>query len=185
VRPSGGRARLTARTSRASLSILTGISAGVTEGVVIVPFDLVKVRLQDPASVRCVCWALLAHAAPCEAERGDHTVCASGTCTRTRLIALPRSCIPKVRVRRPVSCAHGTDSVAVCAAWLRWAAPGEPRDLGPLAFFNGLESTVWRNGVWNGFYFGSIFRVREMLPPAKVRSAVLGDSYPRTWSVRA
>jgi len=42
--------------ARRSLSILTGISAGVTEGVVIVPFDLIKVRLQDPASV-CIAFS--------------------------------------------------------------------------------------------------------------------------------
>jgi len=41
-----------------SLSILTGISAGATEGVVIVPFDLIKVRLQDPASVRIAFMAI-------------------------------------------------------------------------------------------------------------------------------
>ncbi|RUP50919.1 mitochondrial carrier domain-containing protein [Jimgerdemannia flammicorona] len=33
-----------------SLSILTGVSAGVTEALVIVPFELVKIRLQDKAN---------------------------------------------------------------------------------------------------------------------------------------
>ncbi|RUS22251.1 hypothetical protein BC937DRAFT_89883 [Endogone sp. FLAS-F59071] len=33
------------------LSILTGVSAGVTEALVIVPFELVKIRLQDKANV--------------------------------------------------------------------------------------------------------------------------------------
>jgi solute carrier family 25 2-oxodicarboxylate transporter 21 len=33
-----------------SLSILTGASAGATEAVVVVPFELVKIRLQDKAS---------------------------------------------------------------------------------------------------------------------------------------
>lgn len=34
-----------------SLSVLTGISAGLTEAVIIVPFELVKVRMQDKANV--------------------------------------------------------------------------------------------------------------------------------------
>ncbi|KAI8970314.1 mitochondrial carrier domain-containing protein [Mycotypha africana] len=34
-----------------SLSILTGVSAGVTEAFIIVPFELVKVRMQDKANV--------------------------------------------------------------------------------------------------------------------------------------
>jgi solute carrier family 25 2-oxodicarboxylate transporter 21 len=33
-----------------SLSVLTGASAGATEAVVVVPFELVKIRLQDKAS---------------------------------------------------------------------------------------------------------------------------------------
>ncbi|KAI1047503.1 hypothetical protein LB505_012395 [Fusarium chuoi] len=32
------------------LSILTGASAGATEAFVVVPFELVKIRLQDKAS---------------------------------------------------------------------------------------------------------------------------------------
>ncbi|KAI7869032.1 mitochondrial carrier domain-containing protein [Spinellus fusiger] len=34
-----------------SLSILTGVSAGVTEAVLIVPFELVKIRMQDKSNV--------------------------------------------------------------------------------------------------------------------------------------
>lgn len=34
------------------LSVLTGISAGVTEAVVVVGFELVKIRMQDKNSVR-------------------------------------------------------------------------------------------------------------------------------------
>lgn len=34
-----------------SLSIQAGISAGCTEAVVIVPFELVKIRLQDKGNV--------------------------------------------------------------------------------------------------------------------------------------
>lgn len=33
-----------------SLSVLTGATAGATESVVVVPFELVKIRLQDRAS---------------------------------------------------------------------------------------------------------------------------------------
>lgn len=33
-----------------SLSVLTGASAGATEAFVVVPFELVKIRLQDKAS---------------------------------------------------------------------------------------------------------------------------------------
>lgn len=35
-----------------TLSIMTGVSAGITEAVIIVPFELVKVRMQDKANVR-------------------------------------------------------------------------------------------------------------------------------------
>ena len=34
-----------------SLSILTGISAGITEAVLVVPFELIKIRLQDKSNV--------------------------------------------------------------------------------------------------------------------------------------
>jgi len=34
-----------------SLSVATGVLAGMTEAVVIVPFELVKIRLQDPQNV--------------------------------------------------------------------------------------------------------------------------------------
>lgn len=34
-----------------SLAILTGVSAGITEAVLIVPFELVKIRMQDKANV--------------------------------------------------------------------------------------------------------------------------------------
>jgi solute carrier family 25 2-oxodicarboxylate transporter 21 len=33
-----------------SLSVLTGMSAGATESIVVVPFELVKIRLQDKNS---------------------------------------------------------------------------------------------------------------------------------------
>lgn len=41
------------------------------------------------------------------------------------------------------------------------------REEGPLAFFKGLEATVWRHAMWNGGYFGVIYGVREALPRAE------------------
>lgn len=38
---------------------------------------------------------------------------------------------------------------------------------GPLAFFKGLESTIWRHAAWNGGYFGVIHGVKSMLPSAQ------------------
>jgi solute carrier family 25 2-oxodicarboxylate transporter 21 len=37
---------------------------------------------------------------------------------------------------------------------------------GPLALYNGLESTLWRHILWNAGYFGCIFQVRALLPKA-------------------
>jgi solute carrier family 25 2-oxodicarboxylate transporter 21 len=36
------------------LAILTGVSAGITEAFLIVPFELVKIRMQDKANVSCI-----------------------------------------------------------------------------------------------------------------------------------
>lgn len=38
-----------------------------------------------------------------------------------------------------------------------------------MALFNGLEATMWRHGVWNGAYFGLIYKVKDMLPKSKVK----------------
>ena len=35
---------------------------------------------------------------------------------------------------------------------------------GPLALYQGLESTLWRHILWNAGYFGCIFQVRAQLP---------------------
>jgi solute carrier family 25 2-oxodicarboxylate transporter 21 len=35
------------------------------------------------------------------------------------------------------------------------------RQEGITEFFIGLEPTLWRNGAWNGGYFGTIFAIRE------------------------
>lgn len=91
-----------------SLSILTGASAGATEALVVVPFELVKIRLQDKASA------------------GKYT---------------------------------GMLDVIVKTV----------RAEGPLALYNGLESTMWRHVLWNAGYFGCIFQVRELLPKQSTR----------------
>ncbi|CCD24956.1 mitochondrial 2-oxodicarboxylate carrier NDAI_0E01400 [Naumovozyma dairenensis CBS 421] len=86
------------------ISILSGASAGIIESIVIVPFELVKIKLQD---VNC-------------------------------------------KFNGPVDVLKDT-----------------VKKNGIKGLYNGLESTIWRNGVWNAGYFGIIFQVRELLPTAK------------------
>lgn len=88
------------------LSILTGASAGATEALVVVPFELVKIRLQDRASAGKYSGAL--------------------------------DCVLKI-----------------------------VRNEGPIALYNGLESTMWRHILWNSGYFGVIFQIKSLLPTAK------------------
>jgi solute carrier family 25 2-oxodicarboxylate transporter 21 len=88
-----------------SLSILTGATAGATEAFVVVPFELVKIRLQDRAS----------------AGKYNGMV----------------DCVKKIVTQE-----------------------------GPLALYNGLESTMWRHVLWNAGYFGCIYQVRALLPKA-------------------
>ncbi|KYK55158.1 putative mitochondrial oxodicarboxylate carrier [Drechmeria coniospora] len=98
-----------------SLSVLTGATAGATESFVVVPFELVKIRLQDRASA------------------GKY----SG----------PMDCVTKI-----------------------------VRSEGPLALYQGLESTMWRHIVWNAGYFGCIFQVRQLMPKAETkRGQMLND----------
>ncbi|KAM0723250.1 hypothetical protein Q7P37_001451 [Cladosporium fusiforme] len=85
------------------LSVLTGASAGATESFVVVPFELVKIRLQDKAQAA-------QYSGPLDV------------------------------VRKIVKAE------------------------GPLALYQGLESTMWRHILWNAGYFGCIFQVRELLP---------------------
>jgi len=92
-----------------SLSILTGATAGATESLVVVPFELVKIRLQDKASA------------------GKYT--------------------------------GMLDVVSKIV-----------KAEGPLAMYNGLESTAWRHILWNAGYFGCIFQVRALLPKAENNS---------------
>ncbi|EPE29000.1 Mitochondrial carrier [Glarea lozoyensis ATCC 20868] len=96
-----------------SLSILTGATAGATEAFVVVPFELVKIRLQDKASA------------------GKYT---------STLDAVTK--IVKAE--------------------------------GPMALYNGLESTMWRHILWNAGYFGCIFQVRELLPKADNKTTQMG-----------
>lgn len=88
------------------LSILTGASAGATEAFVVVPFELIKIRLQDRASAG--------------------------------------------KYNGMVDCVMKT-----------------VKNEGPLALYNGLESTMWRHMLWNAGYFGIIFQTRELLPKAE------------------
>lgn len=98
-----------------SLSILTGATAGATEAFVVVPFELVKIRLQDKASA------------------GKYSGMVDVV---TKII----------------------------------------RNEGPLALYNGLESTLWRHILWNAGYFGCIFQVRALLPKAdNNRTQILYD----------
>ncbi|TAQ87185.1 hypothetical protein B7494_g4499 [Chlorociboria aeruginascens] len=96
-----------------SLSVLTGASAGATEAFVVVPFELIKIRLQDRASA------------------GKYT--------------------------GMIDCVVKT-----------------VRTEGPLALYNGLESTMWRHILWNAGYFGCIFQVRALLPKADNKTTQMG-----------
>jgi len=86
-------------------SIAAGVLAGCTEAFFVVPFELVKIRLQAKEN----------------AGKYKNTL----------------DCVLKIL-----------------------------RSEGPLAFSNGLESTLWRHALWNGGYFGVIPAVRAILPPA-------------------
>lgn len=96
-----------------SLSVLTGATAGATEAFVVVPFELIKIRLQDKASA------------------GKYT--------------------------GMVDCVVKTVKAE-----------------GPLALYNGLESTMWRHILWNAGYFGCIFQVRQLLPAATSKREQMG-----------
>ncbi|EAS27646.3 mitochondrial 2-oxodicarboxylate carrier protein [Coccidioides immitis RS] len=88
------------------LAILTGATAGATESFVVVPFELVKIRLQDRNSA------------------GKYN----------GMIDVVQKIV---------------------------------KQEGPLALYNGLESTLWRHILWNAGYFGSIFQIRAQLPKAE------------------
>ncbi|KAI1616819.1 MC family mitochondrial carrier protein [Exophiala viscosa] len=93
------------------LAILTGATAGATEAFVVVPFELVKIRLQDRASA------------------GKYNGIAD--------------CVVKI-----------------------------VKSEGPLALYNGLESTLWRHILWNAGYFGCIFQVKALMPAVDKKDKV-------------
>ncbi|KAF3909847.1 Mitoferrin [Orbilia brochopaga] len=96
------------------LAILTGATAGVSESFVVVPFELIKIRLQDRAS------------------------------------------------------AGKYNGMVDCFVKLVKAE-------GPLALYNGLESTMWRHLVWNAGYFGVIYQARALLPKAETKRSQMGN----------
>ena len=97
-----------------SLSILTGATAGATESFVVVPFELIKIRLQDKASAG--------------------------------------------KYNGMVDCVVKT-----------------VKNEGPLALYQGLESTMWRHILWNAGYFGCIFQVRQIMPKAETKRGQMGN----------
>ncbi|KAJ6259111.1 Mitoferrin [Drechslerella dactyloides] len=96
------------------LAILTGATAGVSESFVVVPFELIKIRLQDRAS------------------------------------------------------AGKYNGMVDCFVKLVKAE-------GPLALYNGLESTMWRHLVWNAGYFGVIYQARALLPKAETKQSQMAN----------
>jgi len=44
---------------------------------------------------------------------------------------------------------------------------------GPLAFYKGLESTIWRHAAWNGGYFSLIYKLKSMMPKAQSEKGAL------------
>ncbi|KAL0477368.1 mcfT [Acrasis kona] len=85
-------------------AIASGMMAGVTEAFVVVPFELVKIRLQAKEN--------------------------AGLYLNTA------DAIKKIM-----------------------------KNEGPLAFYKGLESTIWRNAWWNGGYFGLIYYLKNTALP--------------------
>jgi solute carrier family 25 2-oxodicarboxylate transporter 21 len=80
-----------------------GSCAGMTEAVVVVPFELVKIRMQD----------------------------------------------------RQNAARYASSGDAVVKIF---------RQEGPMAFYKGFESTLWRNAVWNATYFGMIHAINTTSP---------------------
>lgn len=93
-------------------AILAGVSAGCTEACIVVPFELVKIRLQ--------------------AVENQHLY------------------------------KNTFDAIAKIA-----------KKEGILSFYTGLESTLWRHGLWNGGYFGLINTLRALIPVPKEDSKVI------------
>lgn len=51
------------------------------------------------------------------------------------------------------------------------------KEEGPLTFFNGLESTLWRHAAWNGGYFSVINVINNSLPPTDSYSGQLLNKF--------
>ncbi|KAJ2594057.1 hypothetical protein H4R99_005920 [Coemansia sp. RSA 1722] len=98
------------------LAILTGVSAGITEALIVATPELVKIRLQAKENA------------------GRYT----GT----------MDCVRKIYAQE-----------------------------GLKAFANGLEATIWRHGLWNGGYFGSIFAIKEVMPKASTKKGELLNNF--------
>lgn len=97
-------------------SIGAGVMAGITEAFLVVPFELVKIRLQAKEN--------------------------AGLYKNTT------DCVQKILQTE-----------------------------GPLAFFKGLEATLWRHALWNGGFFGVIHKVREMLPQSDTPSGEMARNF--------
>jgi solute carrier family 25 2-oxodicarboxylate transporter 21 len=98
------------------LLTLSAVSAGITEATIVVPFDLIKIRMQDKAN----------------ASKYLNTT----------------DCFLKI-----------------------------VRQEGPLALFNGIESTMWRHGTWTGLYFTCIGNIKSVLPKPKNSTETTGINF--------
>lgn len=81
----------------------------------------------------------------------------TGVCTGiTEAILVSSSELVKIRMQDRANIALYANTMD-CAKRI-W------KDEGPLAFLRGIESAIWRNGCWNGAYFGVIHGIRANLP---------------------
>lgn len=88
------------------LAVLNGACAGATEAFIVVPFELIKIRMQDK--------------------------------TKAKLYAGPGDCLMKTIKQE-----------------------------GIFSLYKGLESTLWRQTIWNAGYFGIIFQIRNLMPKSE------------------
>ena len=121
------------------LSILTGCSAGATESIVVVPFELVKIRLQDKNSTYKGPMDVVGQIVKKEGLLGMY---AGLEPTFWRCVLVPLSSPSPSRSRSQV--ASLTHSKPPCPP-------------------------PHRHVMWNGGYFGCIFQVRSLMPKAQVR----------------
>jgi len=57
------------------------------------------------------------------------------------------------------------------------AAQSIIKNEGIFTLYRGLGSMLWRNGVWNGVYFGVINVVKQSLPEPKSHSGTIGRNF--------